>query len=222
VDIPEPRYAKTSDGVTIAYQVVGEGDPDIVFVNSPYLSDIELGWEYPFLASLLRGLASRGRLIWFDRRGAGLSDALSGERLPTIEARVEDIRAVMDAVGSERPIVIGMEDGAAQCFLFAATYPERTRALVTFNATVKGLWAPDAPWAWTEEQWTKEIEGVEQGWGTPRSSSRISLRGSCLHARATPTSSAVTDGSFDTPWARLMLSRPTACGGIPTCATAYR
>ena len=166
MDIPEPRYAKTADGVTIAYQVVGEGDPDIVFVNSPYLSDIELGWEFPFLAPLLRGLASRGRLTWFDRRGAGLSDAVCGEPLPTIESRMEDIRAVMDAVGCERPIVIGMEDGAAQCFLFAATYPERTGALVTFNATVKGLWAPDAPWAWTEEQWTKEIEGVEQGWGT--------------------------------------------------------
>jgi class 3 adenylate cyclase len=106
-------------------------------------------------------------LIWFDRRGAGLSDAVSGERLPTIEARMEDIRAVLDAVASERPIVIGMEDGAAQCFLFAATYPERTSALVTFNATVKGLWAPDAPWAWTEEQWAEEIEGIEQGWGTP-------------------------------------------------------
>jgi class 3 adenylate cyclase/pimeloyl-ACP methyl ester carboxylesterase len=167
VDVPEPRYAKTVDGVSIAYQVVGEGDLDFVFVNSPYLSDIELGWEWPFLSSLLRGLASRGRMIWFDRRGTGLSDAVSGEHLPTIEARIDDLRAVMDAVGSERPILIAMEDGAAQCFLFAATYPERTRALVTFNATVRGLWAPDARWAWTEDQWTKEIEGIERGWGTP-------------------------------------------------------
>lgn len=167
MDVPEPRYATTADGVSIAYQAVGDGDLDIVYVNSPYLSDIELGWEYPFLSSLLRGFGSRGRLIWFDRRGAGLSDAVSGERLPTIEARMEDIRAVMDEVRSERPVVIGMEDGAAQCFLFAATYPERTRALVTINATVRGLWAPDAPWAWTEEKWTEELEGVEQGWGTP-------------------------------------------------------
>jgi class 3 adenylate cyclase len=167
VEIPEPRYARTADGVSIAYQVVGEGDPDLIFVNSPYLSDLDLGWEYPWLATLLRGLAARGRLTWFDRRGAGLSDAVSGERLPTIEARMEDIRAVLDAVGAERPILVGMEDGAAQCFLFAATYPERTRALVTFNATVKGLWAPDAPWAWTEEQWVRELEGIEEGWGTP-------------------------------------------------------
>jgi class 3 adenylate cyclase len=167
VDVPETRYAKTVDGVSIAYQVVGEGDLDFVYVNSPYLSDIELGWELPFLSTILRGLASRGRLIWFDRRGAGLSDAVSGERLPTIEARIDDLRAVMDAVGSERPILVAMEDGAAQCFLFAATYPERTRALITINATVRGLWAPDAPWAWTEEQWRDEIEGVERGWGTP-------------------------------------------------------
>jgi class 3 adenylate cyclase len=167
VDVPESRYTKTVDGVSIAYQVVGEGDLDFVYVNSPYLSDIELGWELPFLSSMVQGLASRGRLIWFDRRGAGLSDAVSGERLPTIEARIDDLRAVMDAVGSERPILVAMEDGAAQCFLFAATYPERTRALVTVNATARGLWAPDAPWAWTEEQWTDEIEGIERGWGTP-------------------------------------------------------
>jgi class 3 adenylate cyclase/pimeloyl-ACP methyl ester carboxylesterase len=155
------------DGVSIAYQAVGEGDLDLVYVNSPYLSDVELGWEWPFLAALLRGLAARGRLIWFDRRGTGLSDAVSGERLPTIEARIDDLRAVMDAVGSERPVLIAMEDGAAQCFLFAATYPERTRALVTFNATVRGLWAPDCSWAWTEERWTQEIEEIERSWGTP-------------------------------------------------------
>ena len=168
VEIPETRYATTTDGVSIAYQVVGEGSLDIVFIASSYASNLEIAWERPMaLGLLLRGLAARGRLIVFDRRGAGLSDKVSGEHLPTLEARMEDIHAVMDAAGSDRAILYGMEDGAAQCFLFAATYPERTRAIITIAATCRGLWAPDAPWGWTRDQWEEDIARIESGWGTP-------------------------------------------------------
>ena len=167
VDVPETRYAKTADGVSIAYQVVGEGELDIVAVPPAFVSNVEMVWEWPFLASFVRGLAARGRFIHFDRRGSGLSDAVSGERLPTLEARMEDIHAVMDAVGAERAVLVGSEDGAAQCFLFAATYPERTRAIITVGASCRGLWAPDAPWARTEQEWAEWLAKIESGWGTP-------------------------------------------------------
>jgi pimeloyl-ACP methyl ester carboxylesterase len=167
VEIPETRYATTTDSVSIAYQVTGSGPPDIVLANSAYISNVELVWEWPFMASFLRGLASRGRLVLFDRRGTGLSDSVSGPRLPTLEARMDDIRAVMDAAGSDRAILCGMEDGAALCLLFAATYPDRTAALITMNATSRGSWAPDAPWLDTEQSWAESFEQIEAGWGTP-------------------------------------------------------
>jgi len=165
--IPETQYATTVDGVSIAYKVVGEGALDIVVVNAVFTSNVEQVWEWPFGASLLRGLVSRGRFVIFDRRGAGLSDGVSDDRLPTLEARMEDIRAVIDAAGFDRPVLFGVEDGAAQCFLLAATYPEQASALITLNAACRGLWAADAPWVWTEEQWAEAIEWIEQGWGTP-------------------------------------------------------
>jgi class 3 adenylate cyclase len=166
VDIPEVRYATTSDGVSIAYQVVGASPPDLVFINAPYISNIELVWEWPPAASLLRGLAARGRLILFDRRGTGLSDKVSADRFPTLEARMDDIRAVMDAAGTERAILAGVEDGAALCFLFAATYPDRVAALIAYQGASRGSWAPDAPWLLTEEAWEEWFQHVERDWGT--------------------------------------------------------
>jgi class 3 adenylate cyclase len=106
-------------------------------------------------------------LVLFDRRGTGLSDSVSGDRLPTLEARMDDIRAVMDAAGSDRAILCGLEDGAALCLLFAATYPDRAAALITMNATPRGSWAPDAPWLDTEQSWAEWFEQIEAGWGTP-------------------------------------------------------
>ncbi len=167
VEIPETRYAKTADGVHIAYQALGEGSTDIVFVTSCFVSNVELAWEWTYLSSLYRGLAARGRLLIFDRRGAGLSDGVSGESLPTLDARMDDIRAVMDAAGSEHAVLYGIEDGAALCFLFAATYPERTDALISVGASSRGRWAPDAPWIWTEEEWAEWLSEIEAGWGTP-------------------------------------------------------
>jgi class 3 adenylate cyclase len=167
VEMPDTKYALTSDGVHIAYQVFGEGPHDIVFMNSAFISNVEIGWEWDTGAAQFRWMAQRGRVALVDRRGTGLSDGVNAETLPTLEARTEDIRAVMDAAGFERAVLYGLEDGAAQCFLFAATYPERTKGIMTFGATSRGMWAPDAPWAWTEEEWAEEIRRVEEGWGTP-------------------------------------------------------
>jgi class 3 adenylate cyclase len=167
VDIPETRYALTADDVSIAYQVASDGALDIVFVNSAFASNVELAWEWSETRAVIRALAARGRLVLFDRRGAGLSDSVSGDLLPTLEARVEDIRTVMDAAHVDRAVVYALEDGAAQAFLFAATYPERTRAIVSLGAAARGSWAPDAPWLWTPEQWDEEIESIRTGWGSP-------------------------------------------------------
>ena len=167
MDIPETRYAKTVDGVHIAYEMLGEGPTDIVFVPSCYASNVEIAWEWSHLASQLRGLAAHGRLLVFDRRGTGLSDGITADVLPTLDARMDDIRAVMDAAGSERAVLFGFEDGAALCFLFAATYPERTTAVITVGAASRGKWAPDAPWIWTEDEWETWLSRIESGWGTP-------------------------------------------------------
>src|SRR5262245_65613787 len=99
-----------------------------MFVNTSWASNVELIWEWPLAAPFLRGLAARGRLLLFDRRGAGLSDRVNKERLPTLEARMDDIRAVMDAAGSDRAILCAWEDGSALPFLFGATYPDRAGA----------------------------------------------------------------------------------------------
>jgi class 3 adenylate cyclase len=166
MEIPEVRYATTSDGSSIAFQVVGSGPPNIVFVNAPYASNIELAWEWQPLASFLRGLAQRGRLILFDRRGTGLSDKIRADHLPTLETRMDDIRAVMDAAKAERAILAGFEDGAALCFLFAATYPDRVAALISYQGASRGSWAPDAPWLLTEDAWEEWFQHVERDWGT--------------------------------------------------------
>ncbi len=163
MEIPETRWTKTVDGVHIAYQVVGDGPVDIVFVTSTFASNMEIAWEWEHMATFFRGLASRGRLLLFDRRGTGLSDAVSGERLPTLDTRMDDIRAVMDAADSERAVLYGLE--GAQCFLFAASYPERTAGLITVGVTSRGTWAPECPWLWTEEQWTDWLSRIEAGWG---------------------------------------------------------
>ena len=122
---PETRYAKSGD-VSIAYQVVGDGPFDLVFAPGS-VSNLEFGWEEPTLERFYQRLASFCRLIIFDKRGTGVSDRVSG--VPDLETRMDDVRAIMDAVGSERAAVLGYSEGAAMAALFAATYPERTPAL---------------------------------------------------------------------------------------------
>ena len=160
---PETRYAKSGD-VNIAYQVVGEGAIDLVYVPG-WVSNVELMWEEPELARFLRRLASFSRLILFDKRGTGLSDRVPDDQLPTLEQRMDDVRAVMDAVGSERPALFGHSEGGNMCVLFAATHPERTVALVTLGVYAKRLWAADYPWAPLPEERERDVAAVEGGWG---------------------------------------------------------
>ena len=160
---PETRYARSGD-VNIAYQVAGEGPFDLVYVPG-WISNIELMWEEPAHARLLRRLASFSRLILFDKPGTGMSDPVPLDRLPTLEQRMDAVRAVMDAAGSERAALFGSSEGGLMSVLFAATYPERTSALVTLAIYAKRLWSADYPWAPTPEARAAEIEEIEAAWG---------------------------------------------------------
>jgi class 3 adenylate cyclase len=160
---PETQYARSGD-VSIAYQVVGDGPFDLVFVPGA-VSHTELGWKVPAWAEFYRRLASFSRLIVFDKRGTGMSDRVAGA--PTIETRMDDVRAVTDAVGSERAAVLGLSEGAPMSVVFAATYPERAWALVLCGAHIRSLWAPDFPAGWTEEEWDRGSEEDRRRWGEP-------------------------------------------------------
>lgn len=140
---PETRYARSGE-VGIAYQVIGEGEMDLV-IAFPFVSHLDLLWESPAQADFIRRLGSFARVILFDRRGVGLSDPVDGAA--TLEERMDDVRAVMDAAGSERAALLGMSEGATMCMLFAATYPERTSALVLWGAMARSTEADDYPWA---------------------------------------------------------------------------
>ena len=159
---PVTRYAKSGD-VNVAYQVVGDGPVDLVYVPG-WVSHVELAWELPDLAAGFERLASFSRLILFDKRGTGMSDPVPADELPTLEQRMDDVRAVMDAVGSERAAVFGASEGGNMSMLFAATYPERTVALASFGCTAKRVWSPDYPWAPTPERRQKTFEQVELQW----------------------------------------------------------
>jgi pimeloyl-ACP methyl ester carboxylesterase len=160
---PETRYAKSGD-VNIAYQVVGDGPFDLVYVPG-WVSNIDLFWERPKPARFLEHLASFSRLILFDKRGTGMSDRVSNDRLPTLEQRMDDVRAVLDAVGSENAALLGHSEGGSMSVLFAATYPERSRALVLVGAFAKRLRSDDYPWAPSLEERLATIEEVERDWG---------------------------------------------------------
>lgn len=161
---PATRYTQ-SDGVNIAYQAVGEGPADIVYVPG-WVSHVELGWEMPELAHGFERLSSFARLILFDKRGTGMSDPVPERELPTLEQRMDDVRAVMDAVGSERATFFGASEGGGMSILFAATYPERTEALCTFGCFAKRVWSPDYPWAPTPEERQRSYAAVEREWAT--------------------------------------------------------
>jgi class 3 adenylate cyclase len=140
---PETRYARSGD-VHIAYQVFGDGDLDLVLVPG-YVTHIELAWEHEPAARFLQSLASFARVITFDRRGSGLSDPVA--EAPTLEQRMDDVRAVMDAAGSERAALVGMSEGVPLSILFAATYPQRAQALVCSGGMARSTYAEDYPWA---------------------------------------------------------------------------
>jgi pimeloyl-ACP methyl ester carboxylesterase len=158
-------YARSGD-VNIAYQVIGDGPLDLVFVMG-WVSHLEYFWREPSFARFLLRLASFARLILFDKRGTGLSDRVPINELPTLEQRMDDVRAVMDAVGSERAALCGVSEGGPMCSLFAATYPEKTLGLVMIGTYAKRIRADDYPWAPTSEQRQHFFDELRQHWGGP-------------------------------------------------------
>jgi len=162
---PETRYAKSGD-VHVAYQVVGEGAVDLVLVHG-WISHLEHQWEDPSLARFLDRLASFSRLILFDKRGTGLSDRVADSALPTLEQRMDDVRAVMDAAGSARAALFGVSEGGPLSALFAATYPIRTSALIMYGAYAKWISDADYPWAPSREDHEAAFKAYEERWGSP-------------------------------------------------------
>jgi len=157
MDVPETRYAKSGD-VRIAYQVVGSGPLDLVFVPG-FVSNLDLMWENPAAVRINTRLSAFSRLIRFDKRGTGLSDRAFG--VPTLEDRMDDVRAVMDAVGSERAALLGIFEGGAMSMLFAASYPERTHALALY-----GAYAHYPTWVLSPDKLESSIEVIDRCWGT--------------------------------------------------------
>jgi pimeloyl-ACP methyl ester carboxylesterase len=154
--VSEVRYARSSD-VHIAYRVAGEGPFDVVLVPGT-TSHVELAWEVPFFRALFKRIASFARLIHFDKRGTGMSDA--ADAAAPLEVRMDDVRAVMDAVGSERASIFGMFDGAPMSTLFAATYPDRTWALILDGAIARSSWAQGYPWGTPEMDARAALEEI--------------------------------------------------------------
>jgi class 3 adenylate cyclase len=185
----EFRYARSGD-VAIAYATYGQGPPDVVFAHG-FAGNIEIERETPFQRAFHDRVASFSRFILFDRRGTGLSDR---PREPaTLEARMDDVRAVLDAAGSERAVLFGTVEAAAMCILFAATYPERTLGLVLYNAYAKGTWAPEYPWAQTIEEQRQEFEHELRTWGTYENAEQSVRSVAASHA---------DDPEFISRWAR--------------------
>lgn len=162
---PETRYTRSGD-VHIAYQVVGEGPQDVVIL-SEWISHIEVFWEHPLFARMLRRIASHSRLILFDKRGIGLSDPVSEEQLSSVEIWMDDLLAVLDACGSSRAVLASTGHGGQMAILFAATHPERTESLLLANAYARLSRAPDYPWGLPESAQERALSLTEQTWGAP-------------------------------------------------------
>jgi pimeloyl-ACP methyl ester carboxylesterase len=164
--LPEVRYTRSGD-VEIAYQVLGSGSVDLVFVMG-WLTNLETYWEEPSYRRFMQRLAGFTRLMLFDKRGMGLSDRTT---IGTLEERMDDVRAVMDAVGSERAVLMGVSEGAPMSLLFAASHPERTAALIFCGGEVKEIRTEEWPWGQsTREEYEEAMEKVlssERPWGRP-------------------------------------------------------
>jgi pimeloyl-ACP methyl ester carboxylesterase/DNA-binding CsgD family transcriptional regulator len=158
----ETRYAK-SDRVSIAYQVVGEGPLDLIVVPG-FVSHLEVAWEQPRLAHFLSRLASFSRLIIFDKRGTGMSDPVDSP--PSMDERMDDIRAVMDAAGSRHGTLFGISEGGTLSLLFASKHPERTQALVLYGSWARRLAGPDYPYGPSAEQLEDTIVVMDEAWAT--------------------------------------------------------
>jgi pimeloyl-ACP methyl ester carboxylesterase len=165
VETPRVRYAR-SGNVNIAYQVVGSGPIDIVFVMG-WVSHLEYFWNEPSFAAFLSRLASMARLILFDKRGTGLSDPVPISELPALDQRMLDVQAVMESAGSRRAVLLGVSEGGPLCALFAAMHPDKTAGLVMLGSYARRLWAPDYPWGPTAEEREEFLQSIINEWGGP-------------------------------------------------------
>jgi pimeloyl-ACP methyl ester carboxylesterase len=138
-----------------------------VVVGSAFIASVDLSWEFPAAAAIGRFFAARGRPVLFDRRGIGMSDPVNAVDLPPLEVRIEDLHSVMDAARVDRAVPFGVEEGAAQCLVFGATYPDRTAGIIVNGASARGSWAPDAPYAWTTDEWDRWFGKIKADFGTP-------------------------------------------------------
>jgi class 3 adenylate cyclase/pimeloyl-ACP methyl ester carboxylesterase len=167
----ETQYAKSGE-VHIAFQVVGEGRLDLVWIPS-FAHHVELSWENPPVARILVRLAELGRLVVFDKRGTGMSDRVSSDT--TLETRMDDIRAVMDAADSERAVVCALGEGGPLAMLFAATYPERTEGLVLINSSPRLVRSAEFPWLPSRGEQEQNIEEMVRKWGSPAQRELLSI-----------------------------------------------
>jgi class 3 adenylate cyclase len=168
---PETQYARSGE-VHIAYQVVGEGELDLVWIPS-LAHHVELSWENPPVARFLLRIAELGRLVVFDKRGTGMSDRVSSDT--TLETRMDDIRAVMDAAGSERAVVCALGEGGPLAMLFAATYPERTDGLVLINSSPRLVRSAEFPWLSSRGEQEQNIEKMVREWGSPAQREHLAI-----------------------------------------------
>lgn len=197
---PETHYT-SSDGVNIAYQVLGDGPLDLVLVPG-WISNLEIFWEEPRVAKFLRNLAAFSRLILFDKRGTGLSDRVTES--PTLEERMADVHAVMDAVGSERAALVGYSEGGPMCALFAATYPERTSGVVMIGSYARRTFTEDYPIGPDPDAHKKFIDSLASTWP---SDALLGLR----------APSAIGDELFTRWWTRFL--RMSASPGTAVAMT---
>ena len=201
---PETRYTNAGS-VTIAYQILGSGPVDIVLVPG-WVSNIDIFWEEPRVARFLRRIASYSRLILFDKRGTGMSDRVTDT--PTLEERIEDVQAVMDAVGSKRATLIGYSEGGPMCALFAATHPKMVRGLVMIGSYPRRTRSEDFPFGPDEAEAQVFIDGISANWGRPYG----------IEARAP---SLADEPAFRAWWARfLRMSASPAAAVAMTRANA--
>ena len=152
-------------GVALAHQVFGSGPIELVYVPQ-WINNLELVWSNPLFARFLNQLGSFARVVFVDRRGMGLSDRLSATDVPPLETLMEDLRVVIDSAGFKRPVLFGGSDAGCICALFAATYPDRTSALIIYGAEARGTASSDYLWAWTPEEWDVYLADLDAGWGT--------------------------------------------------------
>ena len=208
----ETRYAR-SGVVSIAYQVVGDGPTDLILVPG-FVSHAEVAWEEPRLAHFLSRLASFSRLIVFDKRGTGMSDPVVGP--PSMDERMDDIGAVMDAAGSRRATIFGISEGGTLSLLFARAHPERTRSLILYGSWARRLAGPSYPYGPSAEQFEEIIGGMDRAWAPdrgPSSGEKVPANGGTVVGRARRTIRGTARGGPGTcGWRRARRWRRTSSG----------